>query len=105
MKSDKTEVDEDTGERKATHRRYVVQSRKQLSEEIITIPVETPLRELVAGDKVEIINPSTTLYGFGNGTFSNSYIQVFAEDIRKISEPAGVKLQNDSKNQKDTPNK
>ncbi|EOD6241873.1 DUF961 family protein [Enterococcus hirae] len=105
MKSEKTEVDEDTGERKVTHRRYVVQSRKQLSEEIITIPVETPLRELVAGDNVEIINPSTTLYGFGNGIFSNSYIQVFAEDIRKISEPSSVKLQNDSKNQKDNPNK
>ncbi|PEH49621.1 DUF961 family protein [Enterococcus faecium] len=103
MKTEKSEVDEDTGERKSTHRRYVVQSRKQLAEEIITIPIETPLRELVAGDKVEIVNPTTNLYAFGNGNFANSYIQVFAEDIKKVSEP--VKAPSDPKNQKSEQNK
>lgn len=90
MKSEKTEVDEDTGERRATHRRYVVQSRKQLAEEIITVPIDTPLRELVAGDTVEIVNPTTNLYAFGNGNFANSYIQVFAEDILKVTDPTKV---------------
>lgn len=105
MKSAKTEVDDDTGQRVEVARRYVVQSSKQLSEEIITISTEVPLRELVAGDKVEIINPTTNLYAFGNGNFANSYIQVFAEDIRKVSESAGAKVQNDPKNPKDNQNK
>lgn len=94
MKSDKSEVDEDTGERRSTFRRYVVQSRKQLGEEIITVPIDTPLRELVAGDKVKLVNPTTNLFGFGNGNFSNSYIQVFAEDIVKVND-----LTNSQKNE------
>ncbi|HAQ6571991.1 DUF961 family protein [Enterococcus lactis] len=105
MKSAKTEIDEDTGQRQEVARRYVVQSSKQLAEEIITVPIETPLREFVAGDKVEIVNPTTNLYAFGNGNYTNSYIQVFAEDIRKVSEPASTKVQNDPKNQKDNQNK
>ncbi|EMF0083151.1 YdcP family protein [Enterococcus hirae] len=105
MKSAKTEIDEDTGQRQEVARRYVVQSSKQLAEEIITVPIETPLREFVAGDKVEIVNPTTNLYAFGNGNYTNSYIQVFAEDIRKVSEPASAKVQNDQKNQKDNQNK
>ncbi|MGG5370943.1 DUF961 family protein [Enterococcus sp. AZ196] len=84
MKSPKTVVNEDTGMRDNVANRYVVQSSKQLAEEIITIPIETPVRELVAGDKVEIVSPTTNLYSFGNGNFTNNYIQVFAEDIRKI---------------------
>ncbi|EOD7438588.1 hypothetical protein ACJQ40_003132, partial [Enterococcus faecium] len=40
MKSPKTGVDPDTGERIDIAYRYVVQSSKQLAEEIITIPVE-----------------------------------------------------------------
>ena len=87
MKSPKTEIDEDTGERIPVALRYVVIARKQLSEEIITVPVETPLRELVAGDKVKLVNPTTNLLGFGNGNFASSYIQVFAEDIKKLNEP------------------
>lgn len=105
MKSVKTEIDEDTGQRQEVARRYVVQSSKQLAEEIITVPIETPLREFVAGDKVEIVNPTTNLYAFGNGNYTNSYIQVFAKDIRKVSEPASAKVQNDPKNQKDNQNK
>lgn len=105
MKSAKTEIDEDTGQRQEVARRYVVQSSKQLAEEIITVPIETPLREFVAGDKVEIVNPTTNLYAFGNGNYTNIYIQVFAEDIRKVSEPASTKVQNDPKNQKDNQNK
>lgn len=105
MKSAKTEIDEDTGQRQEVARRYVVQSSKQLAEEIITVPIEMPLREFVAGDKVEIVNPTTNLYAFGNGNYTNSYIQVFAEDIRKVSEPASAKVQNDPKNQKDNQNK
>ncbi|MFR3685927.1 MAG: DUF961 family protein [Enterococcus sp.] len=84
MKSPKMAVNEDTGLREDVANRYVVQSSKQLAEEIITISIETPIRELVAGDKVEILSPTTNLYSFGNGNFTNNYIQVFAEDIRKI---------------------
>ena len=84
MKSPKTIENEDTGMREDVANRYVVQSSKQLAEEIITIPIDTPVRELFAGDKVEIVSPTTNLYSFGNGNFTNSYIQVFAEDIRKI---------------------
>ncbi|MFB8450021.1 DUF961 family protein [Enterococcus thailandicus] len=105
MKSPKTEIDNDTGQRVDVARRYVVQSSKQLSEEIITISNEIPLRKLVAGDKVEIVNPTTNLYAFGNGNFANSYIQVFAEDIRKVSESVSAKVQNDPKSQKDNQNK
>lgn len=87
MKSPKTVVNEDTGMREDVATRYVVQSSKQLAEEIITIPIETPVRELVSGDKVDIVSPTTNLYSFGNGNFTNNYIQVFAEDIRKIETP------------------
>lgn len=105
MKSPKTGVDPDTGERIDVAYRYVVQSSKQLAEEIITIPVEYGLKEFDYGDKVEIVKPTTNLYGFGNGSFASPYIQVFAEDIRKISEPAGTKVQNEPKNQKDNQDK
>lgn len=99
MKSPKTEVNEDTGQREDSARRYVVQSNKQFSEEIITIGIDTPLREFITGDKVEIIEPTTTLYGFGTGNFTNSYIQVFAKDIRKIE--TSTKKFNDSNHSKE----
>ncbi|EOD7438392.1 DUF961 family protein [Enterococcus faecium] len=102
MKSAKAEDDVDTGEKNVNAYRYVVQSSKQLSEEIITVPAENGFREFHYGDKVELINPTANLLGFGgNGNFASSYIQVFAEDIRKASEPASVKVQSDPKNQKD----
>ncbi|MHC5250675.1 DUF961 family protein [Enterococcus sp. LJL90] len=86
MKNPNRVQDEETGEWTDTDYRYVVQSSKQLSEETITIPVSIPLVELDFGDKVELKAPHIELFAFRNGRYTNNYIKITAEGIKKVTD-------------------
>lgn len=104
MKTPRREQDEETGEYRVTDYRYVVQSSKQLSEEIITIPESVPLVELEFGDKVELKDPRIELFAFTSGRYTNNYIKITADGIKKVAEvkatPAATSTSEEPKDQK-----
>lgn len=87
MKTPTRVQDEETEQWVDTDYRYVVQSSKQLSEEIISIPASEPLKEFEFGDKVELKNPKIELFAFNQGQNrrTRNRIKITAEGIEKAN--------------------
>ncbi|MGM0162848.1 DUF961 family protein [Enterococcus sp. DIV1059_2] len=83
MKEDKKRENDD-GELISTQVRYVVQSRRQLSEEIVSIDVSYERIEFEFGDRVKLINPRIEYYSFRQGNRTNNYLKIIADGIEKV---------------------
>lgn len=83
MKEDKKR-ENDEGELISTQVRYVVQSKRQVSEEIVSIDVSADRKEFEFGDQVKLINPRIEYYSFRQGNRTNNYLKVVADGIEKI---------------------
>lgn len=83
MKEDKKR-ENDEGELISTQVRYVVQSKRQVSEEIVSIDVSTDRKEFEFGDQVKLINPRIEYYSFRQGNRTNNYLKVVADGIEKV---------------------
>ncbi|MFT0188873.1 DUF961 family protein [Candidatus Enterococcus avicola] len=83
MKEDKKR-ENDEGELISTQVRYVVQSKRQVSEEIVSIDVSADRKEFEFGDQVKLINPRIEYYSFRQGNRTNNYLKVVADGIEKV---------------------
>lgn len=83
MKEDKKR-ENDEGELISTQVRYVVQSKRQVSEEIVSIDVSADRKEFKFGDQVKLINPRIEYYSFRQGNRTNNYLKVVADGIEKV---------------------
>lgn len=83
MKEDKKRENDD-GELISTQVRYVVQSKRQVSEEIVSIDVSADRKEFEFGDQVKLINPRIEYYSFRQGNRTNNYLKVVADGIEKV---------------------
>ncbi len=83
MKEDKKR-ENDEGELISTQVRYVVQSKRQVSEEIVSIDVSADRKEFEFGDQVKLINPRIEYYSFRQGNRTNNYLKVVADGIDKV---------------------
>ncbi|WP_159160504.1 DUF961 family protein [Enterococcus casseliflavus] len=83
MKEDKKR-ENDEGELISTQVRYVVQSKRQVSEEIVSIDVSADRKEFEFGDHVKLINPRIEYYSFRQGNRTNNYLKVVADGIEKV---------------------
>ena len=72
------------GELISTQVRYVVQSKRQVSEEIVSIDVSADRKEFEFGDQVKLINPRIEYYSFRQGNRTNNYLKVVADGIEKV---------------------
>lgn len=84
MKTPARIQDEETDQWVDTDYRYVVQSSKQLSEEIISIPASVPVKPFEFGDLVELIHPKIELFAFNQGQNrrTRNRIKITADDIK-----------------------
>lgn len=83
MKEDKKR-ENDEGELISTQVRYVVQSKRQVSEEIVSIDISADRKEFEFGDQVKLINPRIEYYSFRQGNRTNNYLKVVADGIEKV---------------------
>ncbi|OQO71645.1 hypothetical protein BH747_02105 [Enterococcus villorum] len=84
MKEDKRKEDEE-GELVSTQSRYVVQSERQLSEEVISIDISVEKKAFHFGDTVQLINPRIEYYSFRQGRRTDNYLKIVADDIVKVN--------------------
>lgn len=84
MKEDKKR-ENDEGELISTQVRYVVQSKRQVSEEIVSIDISADRKEFEFGDQVKLINPRIEYYSFRQGNRTNNYYdRRFIEARKKV---------------------
>ncbi|HHJ5064775.1 TPA: DUF961 family protein [Enterococcus hirae] len=84
MKEDKRKEDEE-GELVSTQSRYVVQSERQLSEEVISIDISVEKKMFHFGDIVQLVNPRIEYYSFRQGRRTDNYLKIVADDIVKMN--------------------
>jgi hypothetical protein len=96
MKEDKKRENDD-GELISTQVRYVVQSKRQVSEEIVSIDVSADRKDFEFGNQVKLINPRIEYYSFRQGNRTNNYLKVVADGIEKVQKKVEQRKQEPSK--------